>query len=398
VSLAAVRAALLSRRAWCRLRTSKPVESLACSPVRQSQVLKSAAGTLLALTITGLISPAGTVKGVVAGVGDVVLPGPSAAERSVDSLYGEVESSPFWTSRPTMSSGSKQVLVDDWETFRTDKPHRFSARGARKVALDELFEDRSLDGRRVIVQGYVAQLFPVDPVEGRDDLVKASFRIGIAQTAEVAWCGRGTFHRDRVPQEDQLVDVLGVPLARGPANVASGGFTIGTYLVCSGVRPLVDAEAAKEVAALFRDEEESRMWLTRPSVSYRARRFLMRAWDRLTPYRAHPYPSHRVMPIGIDRVYEDTRFDGRLLGIAGYVTQRVLQPGGDGMTREQVRIQGDGQGNAVWCRTTVQNRRVFGVGEWVEAVGVPYARGPAKLEGGGFDNSTYFVCPAMRRF
>lgn len=390
---------LLRRRAWHRFRTSKRVERLARSPIRQSQVLKSAAGTLLALTIAGLISPAGTVKWVVSGVGDVLLPGPSEAQRSVDALYEEVESNNrFWSTRPMMSSAAKKVLVEDWEELRTDVPHRFSARGAREVGLEELFQNRSLDGRRVRVRAYVSQLFPVAPTGGRGDLVTAAFRLGTSEQDEEAWCEHMTFHRNRVPQEDQLVDVVGVPAGRGSAKVGGGGFSIGTYLVCSGVRPLVDAKTAEEVAALFRDEEESRMWLARPSVSYRARRFLMRAWNRLTPYRAHRYPRHRVMPIGIDRVFEDSRFDGRLLGIAGYVTQRVLQPGGDGTTREQVRIHMDGQNNAVWCRTTVQNWRVFGVGEWVEAVGVPYARGPAKLEGGGFDNSTYFVCPAMRRF
>jgi len=360
-------------------------------------VLKSAAGTLLALTVTGIVSPAGMVTGAVSGVGGVLLPGPSAAERSVDSLYEEVKTSEFWTSPPTMSTASKRVLIDDWESLRIDMPHRFPARGAEKVGLGDLFQDRSFDGRRVVGQGYVAQVFPVEPLAGRGDLVTAARRLSIAEEREVAWCGRGTYPRDLVPQEDQLVDVVGVPAARGPANVASGGFTIGIYLVCSGVRPLVEADDATEVASLFEAEEGDRMWLSPPSLSGRARHFLMREWDRLTPYRPHPYPTHRVKRTGIDRVREDVRFDARLLAITGYVTQRLLQPGGEGMTLERTRLQLAGQGNAIWCRTTLQNWRVFDEGDLVEAVGVPIARGSAKLEDGGFDNVTSFVCPAMRR-
>jgi hypothetical protein len=104
-----------------------------------------------------------------------------------------------------------------------------------------------------------------------------------------------------------------------------------------------------------------------------------------------------VRSVGIDHVYEDARLDNRLLWVVGYITQRYLVPMGPGLTFQNVRLEVAGEENGVWCQTTIQNWRVFGEGDLVEAVGVPYARGSAELAGGGFKNETAFVCPAMRR-
>jgi hypothetical protein len=392
VSLVPVAIRLCLGRVW----SSGFVKRAVRKPMQTNPVVQAATGAVLAITLTGLFPLDELIRSAGSSIG-TLLPGPSAAEKSVDSLYSELERSNLWRSPPSMSTESREALIDHWDNLRPDIPHEFSKDGAKEVELDDLFRDHALDGRRVAVRAYVSQLYAQIPVPDHEELLSASFRLGLAEKVEVAWCARANMPRDRMPRVDQLVEVAGVVVARGSADVADGGFVIGTYLLCSAVRPVGGARHAEEVAALFRGEEDSTAWANPPSLSSSARRFLTRAWGRLNPYEPHPYPRDDGMPIGIDHVFEDSRFDGRLLKVSGYVTQRFLYPAENGLTLQYIRLQSPDQDDAVWCRTTVQSWRVFDEGELVEAVGVPFARGSGELEDGGLGSKTAFVCPAMRR-
>jgi hypothetical protein len=390
--------------AWAFIRSvlgrvfgSRPAKRFLGSGIWRNHVVQSAAGTLLALTIAGLVSPSGILKDAASGVRDFVLPGPSAAQQAVDSFYGTVEGDTFWRSPPTMSPASKQLLIDHWSELSTDAPHPFSRQQALNVGLEELFQDRTLDGERIVLRGFVSQLSSVSRVQGRDDLESAAIRISIAEQDEVAWCGKVTLPRGQVPQVDQLVDVLGVVVARGAADTISGGFLNGSYLACAAVKPLVDADDAAAVASLFRGEEDNDRWMADPALSVDGRYLLMRNWDRLDPYRLHRFSLGVARTVSIDRIYEDRRLDKREFRVVGYVDQRALVPASRGRTLELIRLGVGGQRNAVWCQTTVKGGRVFGEGELVEAIGVAVARGSVEINSGGFLNGTFLACPAVRR-
>lgn len=384
----------LVRRLWVRLKDVG--RRLGGMPLWRSAVVTSAAGTLLALTVGGIISPSGLVKDAAGSIYDAVTPGPSAGERAVDSLYSNVEASSLWRFPPSMSAESREFLAADWDAHRADEMRPFKRRGAAETGFSELFRDYTLDGRPVWLRGFVGQVFHITREEGEKRTL-ASLRLAVGGEDEVAWCGHTAFPRDEPPEVDQLVEVRAVVVARGSANTTSGGFVNGTYLVCSSVRQLSNAESAREVGDLFGDEEVNTRWMAPPSMSGRARMHLLRNWDEMNPYEVHPFPREEPRSIGIDQVYEDTRFDQELLWLAGYVTQRVLAPAGPGLTTEYVRLGVNGEENAVWCLTTLQNSRVFREDELVEGVGVPIARGSAEISSGGFQNQTAMVCPAMRR-
>lgn len=365
--------------------------------MRSNPVIQAAMGAVLAIAITGLIPPHELIRSAASGISDMVLPGPSAAERGVESLYSGVSGNPIWRSAPEMSTRSRKTLIADWEEVSPDRPRAFSGMGAKEVELEELFEDQSLDGRRIVVRAYVAQIYAKVPVEDQEELVSVSYRLGLGDERQDAWCAQAHVTRRDVPRVDQLVEVRGVVLARGSADLASGGFVNGTYLLCSSPRLIGKPGNAEAVAALFRKEEESDAWMDPPDLSSDARDLLVRAWPKLTPFEPHAFPDQKVRRVDIDQIFEDSRFDGNLLGVAGYITQRFLFPVGPGLTLQRLRLEVVGQERAIWCLATVQNWRVFHEGEYVEAVGVPFARGSADLASGGFGLRTVFVCPAMRR-
>ncbi len=359
--------------------------------------MQSAAGTLIAVTIAGIVSPSGVVKSVSSTVWDAVIPGPSATEREVDALLEQVQGNDgFWTDPPSINSTVRAAAIEAWDRLRPDREYFYSLQPFPVVSVGELYTNSVWDGEIVRVQGNVSQVYPFDEVAGQPDLTKVDFRVSGANET-MAWCIGNVAAADDVPAVDQLVEVAGLVIARGSAATADGGFRSGTLLICPRVEPLVSASHAAEVAELLRSEEGSSFWSEAPSLSSDARTYMIENWRELSPYTVHPFPDRPPPYVEIDQIREDDRFDGRMSWVSGFVTQRTLSSSGPKRTYLRVRLQVAGQDGAIWCRTTVQNERMFEEGEHLEAVGVPYARGSARVTNGDFLGITMMVCPAMRR-
>lgn len=174
------------------------------------------------------------------------------------------------------------------------------------------------------------------------------------------------------------------------------GLVSGSDLVCSAVKPLASATAAKGVAALFRGVEGDSYWSRPPSMSAGGRIYLLYHWAEASPFRPHRFPGRNLQEVSLDQILHDTRFDDREVRITGFVTQHGVFPSSRGAVQESLRLGVGGESDAVWCETTLQADRVIKDGELVEAAAVPLARGTSPLSTGGFQGTTVMACPAVR--
>jgi hypothetical protein len=384
------------QRALRRVRCWPPLRWLARSPVWRNDIFRNVVATLIALTIAGVLGPAQLTKDFFGSIADVFQADPTAESREVSELYARVLHSRSWEVPPTPSLPGRFYLEDHWSALRPDQVHTFPYRAATWRTLDELFHDTSLDGHPLLISGYVDQTYDLAPADGSENLIEQGFRLRRSDEEAVAWCGPTAFERGSQPFVDQLVEIKGIVVARGSKSTQEGGFVSGSYLVCSAVKALASATAAKGVAALFRSVEGDTYWSRPPSMSASGRIYLLYHWEEASPFRPHRFPDRYLRPVPLNHVLNDTRFDDREVRVSGFVTQHGTFPSYRGTVRESLRLGVGGEDASVWCETTLQDDRIIEDGEFVEAVGVPVARGIAPLSAGGFQGITVMACPALR--
>jgi len=367
--------------------------------LRPARVVENAiAGVIGGVIVVVMIGPGKDLGArTINAVGGLLSADPSHAEASVDSLYESVESAPLWRFQPVLSWRSKGYLTEHWADFETPVMHQFPQRAARWRELDEIYGNRALDGRRVMLTAFVSEVMLREPVLGHPRLVSVSFRVQTQEDENAAWCAPQTYRRREAPKDDQFVEIEGVILARGASFVSSGGFLTGSYLLCRSVATLGSREGADAIAEIFRTEEESNLWSDPPDLSEGGRRYMLWHWDEVDPHRLHRFPSRPIRTLGIEQLSQDVRFDQGLIRVLGWVTQVVVDRSEPGMVFQQVRLSTGDENGAVWCIGTIQAPRLFSEDEAIEIVGVPIARGSADLATGGFLLETRMICPAMRR-
>jgi hypothetical protein len=363
----------------------------------RSEILK---GILIGVAVTAVTSIAISASHLGPGAVDAFEgffeAGESSTSREVGELFEEVGREAYWAFPPTMSRPGRAVLERHWENLRPDKIHTFPRRAARWRTLDELFQDTALDGHPLLLTAFVDQTYGAVPVQGGPGMVKEGFRLDTGTSETVAWCIPSVFRRGDAPVVDQLVKVKATVAARGSKTDDTGGSVGGSDLVCSAVHALVPATIATEMASLTRPVETSAIWADPPSMSEGGWEYLSHHWVETSPFRLHRFPRSPPREFGLDELSSDRRFDDGELLIGGVVTQRSLYPSERGEGREDFRLGLKSQDDAAWCTTTVPPRRLLGEGEYVEAVGIPVARGAAAISTGGFQNTTYLDCPAVQ--
>jgi hypothetical protein len=379
-----------------RIRENATVGKLVESRFWRNRVFEGVVTALLVAAVFGVFSPAQFAKDSVGEVAGIFASEPPEASREVDSLFEQVRLRGRWRFPPSMSERARSFLESHWAALRPDVEHPFPRRSAKWRDLDEVFQDTSLDGHPLLMTGYVDQTFGTVPVEGRPDHVEASFRIATGAADAVGWCAPMLFRRGAQPVINQLVEIKGTVIARGDKPTSDGGFIAGSYMVCSAEHPLTEAAAASEVADLFTAVERSPLWRETPTLSEPGRTYLLYHWTEATPFRPHAFRDGDSRSMGIDQINSDSRFDEGEVLVTGFVTQHSLDNSSDDTVHEYVRLEVAGQADAVWCEGTLQRNRVIHEGEYVEAVGVPVARGASSLASGGFKLETFLACSAMR--
>jgi hypothetical protein len=357
----------------------------------------AAIGAVLALTFDGLVHPANAIKGIGKDIAGLFSSGPSTAELQVGRLYDSLEHpSAFWNGFPMPSRGSRRFLVKNWNRFTPYRAHPFSVVGARVVRLSELYEDNSIDGTAVAFSATVTQVLGSYPSPHSKGAIYERYRLSMSGDSDVAWCGSTLPRGDTVRTDDQ-VRVVGVPYARGSANLAGGGFQNGTALVCPGIQRDPPDPKAAAVDQLYGTETKDPFWTSPPNLSA-SRDVLIKNWDSLDPYIPHasfPLPARRVSP---DPLFVDYSLDGRAVYVVAYINEVLRVDPSRTDAHYATTFFGlavGGQSRVVWCVTTAPKNSMR-VNDLVTAYGVVIARGSSALSRGGFDNGSFMVCPVVR--
>jgi hypothetical protein len=148
--------------------------------------------------------------------------------QAVNDFFNRESGSPFWQDPPSLA-GRRLFYMRNWEDLDPTKVHGLSAEDqGRLVALDRLWEDDTLDGKRIAVDAYITDVRN-DRAPGNQ--VRQFFELEVGGQDTSAWC-YSTFRRKRAVEPGNLVRVYGAIVARGSAPLTGGGFTNGSVLLC----------------------------------------------------------------------------------------------------------------------------------------------------------------------
>ena len=357
-------------------------------------------GVVTGLVVIGLggiaASSVRVIQDLANEVGEHFDSDPSEAEVAVERLIDEVRSDPTWLTPPGVSHRGRVALERRWSSLRPDRLRPLPRRSARWWTLDQAYQEGRLDGHPLLIHAYVDQTYGTRPAPTDPGQVRESFRIATGDSAAVGWCAPAAFPRGSQPSTDQPVSVKALVLARGSKPSSAGTFTSGVYLVCSAFGLPVPPADAAGVGDLFRSVEGERLWRVAPTLSEGGRQYLLHHWQELSPSSPHRFDRTGSRWMELDGVSADRRFDDGLIAVSGHVSQVALDTNGR-YVFEDIRLSETGQQAGVWCRTARPLHHVIRMGDYVEAIGVPVARGAADLAEGGFENYTFMACAAARR-
>ena len=363
----------------------------------KARIVEGVVTGLVVIALGGIVaSSIRVVHDLANGVAELFDSDPSEAEVAVERLVDDVRSDPTWLAPPGVSHRGRVALERHWSRLRPDRPRPFPDRSARWWTLDQAYQEGRLDGHPLLIHAYVDQTYGTMPVRTDPDQVREGFRIATGDSDAVGWCAPASFRRGSQPATDQPVSVKALVLARGSKPSSDGAFISGVYLVCSAFSLPVPPADAAGVGDLFRSIESERLWRQTPALSEGGRQYLLYHWKALSPSMPHRFRKAGSRPMELDGVSSDRRFDDGLIAVSGHVSQVSLDTNWR-YVFEDIRISEAGQEGGVWCRTARPLHHVIRMGDYVEAVGVPVARGAADLAGGGFENYTFMACAAMRR-
>lgn len=356
-------------------------------------VVGTTIATLLALTINDFVSISGGIRSGVESARNVFR---SEAAKGFDELYGNQGTSRgFWAFEPRLSEAGKEFLVDNWSDSRPDRLHFLPRRAGKEVEPTDLYLNASDDGRWFRVFGYVDQVYEFEDAQ-ENGVVRYSFRLSLAGHTHFTWCIAG------VPEGAHLgigqpIEVIGAVVGRGAAHTGDGGFSSGTLLLCSTLRPRAPAAAAEAVADVFNSQRENAFWQSTPELAGQ-RLFFMRNWRKLNPWRLHAYNERGAREVSFERLWEDSALDGKLVRLDAFVTDARVESLPRGRVTQFFEIGVRGEALRAWCYTTRPRSARLDEGDHVRVVGAVVARGSASSSGGGFENTTLMICPSVYRW